>query len=279
MAMDPERTAGGRDPWIDRLSEYLDGEITGRERQALEEHLRSCGGCSTVLVDLRAVVERAHALEDVAPAEDLWPPIAQQIAQPMAGAESRAVLGSESAAPARARVRPLHGQDRQGWWARRIDLSMPQLAAAGVLLVALSAGGVWLSLRPLAPAPVPAPRPVARNQVGPAPAPAADGPVARTVRESDAGTAPALAAMSNPRYDAAVAELEQALAEGRGRLDPRTLQVVEQNLKIIDRAIDEARRAVAADPGNLWLRSHLAATMMRKVDLLRSATQVASVQG
>ncbi|HKQ59029.1 MAG TPA: hypothetical protein VJY35_14280, partial [Candidatus Eisenbacteria bacterium] len=87
------------------------------------------------------------------------------------------------------------------------------------------------------------------------------------------------ASLDNPRYDAAVAELERALAEGRGRLDPRTLKVVEDNLRIIDRAVAEARQAVAADPGNTWLRSHLASTMQRKVDLLRSATSLASVQG
>jgi hypothetical protein len=84
---------------------------------------------------------------------------------------------------------------------------------------------------------------------------------------------------SNPRYDAAVADLERTLEEGRGRLDPRTLQVVEKNLHIIDRAIEDARRAVAADPGNTWLRSHLAATMKRKVDLLRSATMLAGAEG
>jgi hypothetical protein len=85
---------------------------------------------------------------------------------------------------------------------------------------------------------------------------------------------PVGAGLDDPRYDAAVAELERTLAEGRGKLDPRTLQVVEENLRIIDRAIEDARRAIAADPGNTWLRSHLAATMRRKVDLLRSATML-----
>jgi len=287
MAMDPKRAADARDPWLDRLSEYLDGEITGRERARLEEHLGSCQGCSAVLADLRAVVERAHALVDVPPSEDLWPPIVQKIAQQIAGAEPRTAgerRDSESAAPARSPVRLRPGQDRQAWWARRIDVSLPQLAAAGVLLVALSAGGVWLSLRAVAPTTVPVQQPIALNGAGPAPAPGPDPQVARSVGDRqrvdrDRGAAPALVAASNPRYDAAVAELEQALADGRGRLDPRTLRVVEENLRIIDRAIDEARRAVEADPGNLWLRSHLAATMMRKVDLLRSATLVASAQG
>ena len=85
----------------------------------------------------------------------------------------------------------------------------------------------------------------------------------------------ASAGLEDPRYSAAVAELERALEAGQGRLDPRTLRVVEQNLRVIDGAIDEARRAVVADPGNMWLRSHLASTMKRKVELLRSAAMIA----
>jgi hypothetical protein len=82
--------------------------------------------------------------------------------------------------------------------------------------------------------------------------------------------------LDDPRYDAAIAELERTLAEGRGKLEPRTLAVVEENLRIIDRAIADARRAIEADPKNIWLRSHLAANMKRKVDLLRSATLLAT---
>ena len=264
-----DRAGGGRDPWTDRLSEYLDGEMVGRDREALEAHLHSCSECSAALADLEAVVARAKALVDLPPAEDLWPQIERRIGE--AGGHAAApTVGAR--APRGARV----GRDRQAWWVRRIDLSMPQLAAAGVLLVALSAAGVWLGLRSMTPTSAPVVRPIARNDATPAPAPPANAPDARPAEDAGGGTAPALAVVSNPRYDAAVAELEQALAEGRGRLDPRTLQVVEDNLRIIDRAIDEARRAVAADPGNMWLRSHLAATMKRKVDLLRSATLVVS---
>jgi len=52
--------------------------------------------------------------------------------------------------------------------------------------------------------------------------------------------------------------------------------VVEQNLATIDRAIAEARRALAADPNNLYLHDHLANTMRRKMGLLRRATAAAA---
>jgi hypothetical protein len=73
-----------------------------------------------------------------------------------------------------------------------------------------------------------------------------------------------------------VDDLERVLAEGRGRLDTATVRVLEQNLAIIDRAIAQARRAVAADSSNLYLNSHLAETMRRKIDLLRQAATLVS---
>ncbi|PYP99161.1 MAG: hypothetical protein DMD34_00150, partial [Gemmatimonadetes bacterium] len=38
-----------KDQWTDRLSEYLDGELAGSERTALEAHLASCGNCRATL--------------------------------------------------------------------------------------------------------------------------------------------------------------------------------------------------------------------------------------
>lgn len=247
---------GERDRWSDRLSEYIDGGMKAAERERLEAHLARCAACSVALADLREVVSRARTLEDTPPAEDLWPAIEAQLTPRTVAAPARrgAIL------------------DGRAWWGRRFDLGLPQLAAAAFLMVTLSGGAVWLALRgPALPS---------------APAPAHEGALARgsaavprTSSESPTAAVPASVDGANPRYDAAVAELERTLEEGRGRLDPRTLEIVERNLNIIDRAIEDARRAVAADPGNTWLRSHLAATMKRKVDLLRSATMLATAQG
>ncbi len=197
------------DRWTERLSEYIDGELAPAARTALEAHLAGCDECRDTLAGLRRVVTRARALEDRRPASDLWP-----------GGAAR--IGSR---------RPQ----------RRFTVSVPQLAAAGIALAALSSAAGWV-LHP-----------------GSRPTPIATQP-AIPVHTAAAGS-----------YDAAVADLERVLAEGRGRLDSATVRVLEQNLATIDRAISQAQRAVAADSANLYLNSHLAATMRRKLELLRQA--------
>ena len=219
------------DTWTDRLSEYLDGELAPGERVALEAHLDTCAECRDTLADLRRVVARARALEDRAPETDLWPGIAGRI-------------GSRTART----IEPRR--------VRRLSFSIPQLAAAGIALAAVSGGSAWL-LHPGPAAPV-AVRPEAPSPGTPTVAPAAAaGPRART-------------------YDTAVADLERILAEGRGRLDTTTVRVLEQNLAAIDQALAQARLAVAADSANMYLNSHLAATMRRKLELLRQAATLVS---
>ena len=73
-------------------------------------------------------------------------------------------------------------------------------------------------------------------------------------------------------FDQAVADLQQTLDEGRGRLDAQTIRVLETNLKAIDRAIAQCREALAADPANVYLNTYLAETRRRKLELLRRAT-------
>ena len=77
-------------------------------------------------------------------------------------------------------------------------------------------------------------------------------------------------------YDGAVADLEQVLLDGRGRLDTATVRVIERNLAAIDGAIAQAQRAVAADSANIYLNAHLADTRRRKLELLRQAASLVS---
>jgi anti-sigma factor RsiW len=132
---------------------------------------------------------------------------------------------------------------------RRLTFSVPQLLAAGIALALLSASGAWMLH--------PAVQTVAVQPASPGPA---------DVTVSTVGAPSAIRS-----YDAAVSDLERLLEQGRGRLDTATVRVLEQNLAIIDRAIADARRAVAADSANVYLNTHLAETMRRKVDLLRQA--------
>jgi len=218
------------DHWTDRLSEYLDGELGAGERAALEAHLDGCPDCRVVMAELRRVVARTQALEDAPPERDLWPSIARQI-----GRVSPVVV-------------PLPPR-RAG---RRISFTVPQLLAAGIALITVSAGAAWTVLGGRGATPTPAPT-----------APVALAPAPGTVEAGWRGVA---------RYDAAIADLERVLVQHRAALDTATVRVLEKNLAIIDRAIADARAALAADPSSAYLNNHLARTMRRKLDLLRQAS-------
>ena len=227
------------DQWTERLSEYLDDELSPEERAALEGHLRGCVACGAVLADLKRIVVRARGLEDRLPEHDLWPGIAARI-----GASSGETPVIDLA---RARAR------------RRWSFSLPQLAAAAVALMTLSGATVWL----LHPAP---PAAVATGPAATVPAPA---PAAVTVSNRRPSSA-------DQSYAAAVSDLERVLEQGRGRLDSTTVRVIERNLATIDSAIAQAQRALAADSASVYLNSHLAETMQRKLDLLRQAAALVS---
>ena len=219
--------------WTDKLSEYLDGELSAAEAADVEAHLRGCSACAEVLNDLKRVVVKARSLEPRPPRTELWPGIA-------ARTETRA--------------------------ARRVSFTLAQLAAAAVVLMALSGAIVWQVAGR-----VQRPRP-AESQAAVAPAPDASDALER---DASAERFVAPVSLADAQYDAAVADLEKALKAGRGRLDKSTVDIVEHNLQMIDQAITQARDALAADPANTYLSSHLVEARRRKMDLLRRAAALA----
>ena len=227
--------------WTEKLSEYLDGELPIGEQAAVDAHLRGCDACAAVLGDLERVVVRAQGLPPRAPEVDLWQGVAARIVK--------------SAAP------------------RRFAFTLPQLAAAAALLVATSA---TLAIKLMAPPPVASPSGVPSDAAGRLPAglPAPTQPA--PLLPSQAPRADEVqAGLADAQYDAAVADLEKALKDGRGRLDSATIVIVEHNLQIIDQAIAQAREALAADPANGYLNDHLVEARRRKLDLLRRAAALA----
>jgi hypothetical protein len=149
--------------------------------------------------------------------------------------------------------------------ARRITFTLPQLAFAASLLIAVASGLTWMVAHP------PAAAGSATN----------NGPVIQAYGVPDDQTVGQVvpANFADAQYNAAVTDLEQILHDERERLDPRTVQVIERNLKAIDDAIQEARTALDNDPANPYLNSHLADARRRKLDLLRHATTLASTGG
>ena len=244
--------------WTDQLSDYLDGELAADDRGKVEAHLLGCAACAEVLNDLKRVVARAASIEARPPHAGLWAGIADRLeAGRPAAASGRVVAFTQGAAR------------RDG---RRFAFTLPQLAAAAAVLMAVSAGIAWEvavrspeGLRHTAPAP----QTVSGREVAQGFSPAIGtgaGDFARVETIS----------MADAQYDAAVDDLEKALKAGRGRLDASTIAIVEHNLQIIDQAINQAREALVTDPANSYLSSHLVETRRRKLDLLRRATALAT---
>jgi hypothetical protein len=137
------------------------------------------------------------------------------------------------------------------WLARRFSFTVPQLAAAAVatLLLSVALATTVLLKRPTSDV-------AGVDSV----------PVARLIP------------VSTPRLDAAVADLELALQEGRGRLDSTTVRVIEQSLALINAAIGEAETALAHDPSNTFLNRHLTNQKLRKLEVLRRANEIAAAR-
>ena len=124
------------------ISAYVDGDLDAARRAEVEAHLAGCEACAALAADLRGLAVAAAALEDRAPAADLWPAIRERI-------------------EGQARVIPIAPAAR-----RRITLTWTQLAAAGIATVVLAGGSMWLALSGRGPTPGGAPAVVAE---GPAP--------------------------------------------------------------------------------------------------------------
>jgi putative zinc finger protein len=227
--------------WTDRLSDYLDGELSDQEQRAVSAHVASCAECARTLDELRTVVEQARALTPAAPAADLW-----------SGISSR--IGSADGS------RPLSGHFGPR---RRFSFTWPELVAASLLLVLVS-GLTALRFATSRPA-----GSSAALQVRPT----GNGGTGLPGRQERADIAPA--SFDDSEYDAAVADLQRALQSGRGQLDSATVKVVEDNLAVIDQAVDDARRALAQDPANADLSGYLFETRQRKLALLRHAAALA----
>jgi len=209
----------------EQLSAYLDGDLAGELLQQAEAHLASCAACRAELEGLRRVVRRAASLDDRPPERDLWAGIARQIATP----------GTSDVIPLNSRR-------------RRFAFTVPQLAAAAVALMAVSAGAAML-VQP-------------RSTSGQVAAGTDTAVITSVVMQPGDATVAS--------YDSVIKDMQKLVDGRRGDLDTATVRIVEQSLRDIDAAIHQARAALARDPDNRYLNGHLQRSLDRKLGLLRT---------
>ena len=97
------------------------------------------------------------------------------------------------------------------------------------------------------------------------------------VPTGDVAVLPASWRATESGYLESVDALRAQLEAQRAQLDTATIAAVERALATIDAAIAEARTALERDPANAALTDLLASNYRQKVELLRRATQLASI--
>lgn len=226
----------------ERLGDYVDGLLSDSESVAIERLLaRSAAARDTVdfLRSLRASARRLPAA--IEPRSDLWPDIRERMAPaPLAPVEDAPRVAGGEARP-RGTV----------WWPRLQARQWAALAAAAMFLVGSSSAiTAWMM------------------GGGVTPGTAAGDPAA--VSSVALGEGLPLEA----RYALQIEQLLGTLHDNRETLDPDTVTTIETNLRVIDRAIRSARKALDDDPSNAGLSRMLDSSYRRKLDLLQRANRI-----
>jgi len=239
-----------KDRFTDLLSDYLDHDLPRGEAGALERHLVDCAECRDTLVALERVKTRAATLVDPLAPTDLWAGIASRIG----------TAGTTSVQPPRIVVHELPNPHsarapRPALW------SVPQWALAAAAFLAVALGVSWVVQTRMAPGLRPQEAVVTTPGVQP----------------PSAGTEAAAASFDATAIESEIGQLERALDRGRDKLDPKTVKVLEENLRIIHKATEDARRALEQDPANRDLRNYFAGSVQSKLDMVKRAAQLAGV--
>jgi hypothetical protein len=215
------------------LNDYVDGELREYEKKEVTVHLLRCPGCRKEEEALRFLSEEALAL----------PKSVEPARDLWPALESRIrrkkLLGMVTGgvpAPSKTPVRP------------------GLVAAAAVLILVLSIAALRHFIR--------------EPQAPPAPAAALTPAEILPARQSVTDLASAEA-----EYLKAVQELTALLNHRKRALSPKTMSVVSQNLKTVDSAIVQIKKALEAEPDNRKFTTLLMATYQKEVDLLQRATK------
>jgi putative zinc finger protein len=249
------------------LADYLEGDLGPAERREVEAHVASCVRCSALLRDLEAIRSSATELPELTPSRDLWSGIAQRIDTP---------------------VIPFAQRPAPNVATRTRNLDRLKRAAIAAALVAVTAGVTYtLTVAQKgggsANSAIATNRPSTRGTAAPSGTDSAQvETIAPTASESASSpttkpgsTGPQAQAVNNsPEADTYFREIDRlrtVFTRNRAQLDPRTIAIIETNLKVIDEAIAQSKAALAQDPASRFLNKQLNSALDKKLELLRTA--------
>ena len=262
------------------LSDYFEETLDGPSRLRVDQHVSSCLRCGAILRDISAIRAEAAQLPELAPSHNLWEAIAARIEPAVVPLASRTL------------------RDLPRKW-------VPRVAAAAALVIATAGITNFATSRSMRPdgssatvASQPSQSPV-RKTVVPVPAETSSAQVAAAPTAARSSAAPTTEARTEIRppsrnvtlashkvaapaspgeiaYGDEIERLQNVITQRRRELDPATVTVIEQSLKIIDAAVRQSRAALARDPKSGFLADQLNNALDKKVELLRTVALLPS---
>ncbi|MCS6816884.1 MAG: zf-HC2 domain-containing protein [Blastocatellia bacterium] len=225
----------------DRLSDYIDGGLSGRERLDLERHLRECESCRTICEDLLYIHQLSRELPEYEPSPQLWERIAAAIA-----AETRA---EPSGLPMGIRR----------WWARSVFAAA---AAAAIIVLA----GTLLRFRSPAP----------ESQEAHISTPSQWGALAPPLLEVQPT---GLILVYKPAVESEIVQqrieaLERQIQRRRPFWDAETEACFRRALETVERSLAHCRQGLERDPGNIVLRELYLGALKAKLELLKRFSEL-----
>lgn len=236
----PHNTKSACQQFEQRLMMYLERDLPPDESLWMDQHHGRCVACRSMMRELDEIVEQAGELPPVSPTRDLWPEIESRLITPAVHLENGGLARSAKQFAAASDAGPAVRSSSPRW-------STSRLAIAATLLVALSSAVTWQLTRPTMPMAT-----VAGLDTGVATA--AVVPVANTV---------------NGVYQNEIEALRSIVAERYTELDTATVTALQTNLAIIDKAIEDCKRALAQDPNSAVLSGSLDRALASKLALMR----------
>ena len=283
----------------ERLAAWLEGELADAECAMMDRHRGECVTCAALVADIDEIVQEAKTLPSLTPSRDLWHGIEARLGAPVISLDSRR---EETAAA----VPERRGSVSVRWFAVAAavlvavssgvtwTVARMQFEGSGNSVIASGAGRSDATASPRA-TPVdsaldsaantstnasPSTVAVAPSAPNPSSAPAAAlPPVAsagasarRAVGNTEGGASVRNASsMSDVDaiYEREIAALRRIVNQRLTELDPETVAALRENLRTIDKAISDSRRALQSDPRSGLLSTELDRTLEAKLALMR----------
>ena len=226
---------------VARMHDAVDGLLSAAEMRQLDEHGAECDACRNDYARISETVEAIRSLPKAASTpEHLWNGIAARIDGVRPGAEPVETDVIRFPTPVEA--------------PRRLAFTVPQLAAAALIVSLFSGTVVWSAMG------------------------GGDGVTSRTTIGSELGPSARVVAAASTRYDEVVSDLELILEQGRAVLSAETLLTIESSLGTVNSAIEEIEVALREDPNSDMLHRMLSTNQRTKLGVLQRAADAVRAQ-